>query len=285
MPTQLQLRRGTTSQNDAFTGAAGEVSVDTDMDDLRVHDGSTAGGFEVPSFGATGNLGVCGNTVPAASTVTWGVPANVVIRTNAHQGNVIIGDSTATSSYKLDVRGTANLASVTVNGAFTFPTVDGTEDYVMSTDGSGALSWVAGGEAIPVGIVIPYGAGTAPTGWLLCNDAAVDRTTYADLFTIIGTQFGAGNGSTTFNLPDMGDRMPMGKGTNNGTIGGETAGAAASAVVATASTTSSLTLTTGTFATSAKDSSTASALTNVTVAGHTHNLTIPMQVFEYIIKT
>jgi len=47
MPTVLQFRRGTTSQNNSFTGAAGELSVDTDVDSLRVHDGSTAGGFEV----------------------------------------------------------------------------------------------------------------------------------------------------------------------------------------------------------------------------------------------
>jgi len=46
MPTVLQFRRGTTSQNNAFTGAAGELSIDTDVDSIRVHDGSTAGGFE-----------------------------------------------------------------------------------------------------------------------------------------------------------------------------------------------------------------------------------------------
>ena len=46
MPTQLQFRRGTTAQNDAFTGAAGEISIDTQTDSLRIHDGSTAGGFE-----------------------------------------------------------------------------------------------------------------------------------------------------------------------------------------------------------------------------------------------
>lgn len=46
MPTVLQFRRGTTSQNDAFTGAAGELSIDTDVDSIRIHDGSTAGGFE-----------------------------------------------------------------------------------------------------------------------------------------------------------------------------------------------------------------------------------------------
>ena len=46
MPTVLQFRRGTTAQNNAFTGAAGEMSIDTDNDSIRVHDGSTAGGFE-----------------------------------------------------------------------------------------------------------------------------------------------------------------------------------------------------------------------------------------------
>jgi microcystin-dependent protein len=48
-----------------------------------------------------------------------------------------------------------------------------------------------------------YAANTAPTGWLECSGAAVSRTTYAGLFTAIGTVFGVGDGSTTFNLPDM----------------------------------------------------------------------------------
>ena len=56
MPTALQLRRGSTSQNNSFTGAVGEVSVDTDKDTLRVHDGSTAGGFEVVTATATQTL-------------------------------------------------------------------------------------------------------------------------------------------------------------------------------------------------------------------------------------
>ena len=63
MPTQLQLRRGTTSQNDSFTGAVGEVTVDTNSESLRIHDGSTAGGFEVVPSGAI--MGFGGATVPA----------------------------------------------------------------------------------------------------------------------------------------------------------------------------------------------------------------------------
>ena len=68
MPTVLQFRRGTTSQNDSFTGAAGEISYDTDRDELRVHDGSTAGGYASAGYvwyadvlngqsDGTGNLG------------------------------------------------------------------------------------------------------------------------------------------------------------------------------------------------------------------------------------
>lgn len=66
--------------------------------------------------------------------------------------------------------------------------------------------------AIPPGLITMYGAAAAPTGWLLCNGAAVSRTTYSALFAIIGTTFGAGDGSTTFNVPDMRDRFPTGTG-------------------------------------------------------------------------
>lgn len=53
-----------------------------------------------------------------------------------------------------------------------------------------------------------------PTGFLLCNGAAVSRTTYAALFAIVGGLFGAGDGSTTFNLPNYQDRMPIGAGSS-----------------------------------------------------------------------
>lgn len=61
------------------------------------------------------------------------------------------------------------------------------------------------------GTIVAYGGAAAPTGWLLCDGSAVSRTTYAALFTAIGTTFGVGDGSTTFNLPDLRDRFPLGK--------------------------------------------------------------------------
>ena len=62
----------------------------------------------------------------------------------------------------------------------------------------------------PAGIIMPFAGTVAPQGYLLCDGSAVDRTTYATLFGVIGTTFGAGDGSTTFNLPDLGGRVPLG---------------------------------------------------------------------------
>lgn len=59
-------------------------------------------------------------------------------------------------------------------------------------------------DFLPIGTQAPYYSGSLPSShWLLCNGQAVSRTTYADLFAVIGTVFGVGDGSTTFNLPDM----------------------------------------------------------------------------------
>lgn len=71
---------------------------------------------------------------------------------------------------------------------------------------------------IPPGTIWAYGGSVAPTGWLLCDGSAVSRTTYANLFAVTGTANGAGDGSTTFNLPDGRDRVLIG--TAPGGLGG-----------------------------------------------------------------
>jgi len=67
---------------------------------------------------------------------------------------------------------------------------------------------------LPIGTILMYGSITAPSGFLNCNGSAVSRTTYSALFSVIGTTFGSGNGTTTFNVPDT---------TNNTVRGGYTA--------------------------------------------------------------
>lgn len=93
------------------------------------------------------------------------------------------------------------------------------------------ITGVSGGPdrivEVPAGNIELTGRSSAPTGWLLCDGSAVSRTTYADLFAAIGTQFGSGNGSTTFNLPNLKGRVPVGidTGQTEFDVRGETGGA------------------------------------------------------------
>ena len=64
---------------------------------------------------------------------------------------------------------------------------------------------------VPVGAMFIWLTDTAPNGWLLCYGQEISRTTYARLFALIGTTFGVGNGTTTFNLPDLRGRLPLGQ--------------------------------------------------------------------------
>ena len=85
----------------------------------------------------------------------------------------------------------------------TLPSSDGNANDVLQSDGSGNLSFTALPQAVPTGSVVMFATTSPPTGYLKCNGAAVSRTTYAALFAVIGTTHGAGNGSSTFNVPDL----------------------------------------------------------------------------------
>ena len=70
---------------------------------------------------------------------------------------------------------------------------------------------LTGIEGIPTATIVPWSAASVPTGFLECNGALVSRTTYSALFAIVGTTYGAGDGSSTFALPDLQDNVPLGK--------------------------------------------------------------------------
>ena len=87
----------------------------------------------------------------------------------------------------------------------------GSAAQVLKTNaGATAPEWSTETDLCPVGSIIMYGAAAAPTNWLLCDGTAVNRTTYADLFTAIGVTYGAGNGSSTFNVPNLQGVFPAG---------------------------------------------------------------------------
>lgn len=120
MATQVQFRRGNTADNDGFTGANGELTIDTERNEARVHDGATAGGFPI-----------------------GGTPTGTM------------------------------------------------------------MMWAGGADSYT----------TVPDQWLLCDGREVSRSTYSELDAILsaaGYPFGNGNGSSTFNLPDMRGRFPLG---------------------------------------------------------------------------
>jgi hypothetical protein len=119
MPTVLQFRRGTTTQNNNFTGTAGELSIDTDLDTIRVHDASTAGGFALLKETGVSNLTL-----------------------NA-QAEIRLGDSDSSNYVGFKSPGT-----VASNLIFTLPTTDGSSGQALVTDASGNLSFAAAGATI-----------------------------------------------------------------------------------------------------------------------------------------
>lgn len=138
------------------------------------------------------------------------------------------GITTATTrTYTLrDESGTLQMQRLTTKGdLLAYSTTDsrlpvGSDGKVLKADSSAAsgLSWDFVG--VPVGSVFPYAGSSAPSNFLLCDGSAISRTTYSVLFSIIGTTFGSGDGSTTFNIPNTQGLFLRGAGSQ--TISGKT---------------------------------------------------------------
>jgi microcystin-dependent protein len=148
--------------------------------------------------------------------------AGVTITGNIAVTGTVDGRDIATDGTKLDGIESGATADQTASEILTaIKTVDGagsgldadTLDGIQANDSS-ILN--------PTGSIIMYGAASAPSGYYLCEGAAISRSTYSALFGVISTTYGAGDGSTTFNVPDFRDRAPYGASTF--TLGSKTAG-------------------------------------------------------------
>jgi microcystin-dependent protein len=160
-------------------------------------------------------------------------------------------------------------------------------DVVGDINTTGKLQ-EGGNDLIPAGFIGMYGAAAAPSGWYLCEGGAISRTTYAALFSAIGTTYGTGNGSTTFNVPDFRDRAPYGASTY--TLGSKTTNeinGSAQAATASGGPTSHTVTTAATNSTTDKDVTSAiTAVTGVSAhAAHSHVVTYPATAVKFIIKT
>ena len=168
---------------------------------IRVPDGTAA----APSITNTGDedTGIFFNTANELSFSTGGTERAQIDVNGLHilaQKPVRYYDSDSSHYVELKAAST-----VSANVTLTLPTSDGDADQYLKTDGSGNLSWasVSTPAGVPTGSVFTMATTTVPSGYLECDGAAVSRTTYADLFAAIGTTWGAGNGSSTFNVPDL----------------------------------------------------------------------------------
>jgi microcystin-dependent protein len=102
--------------------------------------------------------------------------------------------------------------------------------YIKTTGVTLSTGWIdmptaSGANAVlPTGALVAFGGATAPTGWLVCDGSAVSRSVYSLLFAAIGTLYGAGDGSTTFNLPDLRGRVAVGYAASGGHVDVSTLG-------------------------------------------------------------
>ena len=155
------------------------------------------------------NSTVIGNTTAGGSGAVIPAGAKVWIWSD---GTSFYGNDTAVGNFNV-------AGNLTVTGTSTFTGIPSgpTAAAGTSTTQLATTAFVTQ-NAVLTGALLMWPTGTAPSGYLLCTGTAVSRTTYAALFAVIGTTFGAGDGSTTFNLPNYTNRMPYG--TTVGATGG-----------------------------------------------------------------
>jgi microcystin-dependent protein len=160
---------------------------------------------------------------PAANVNNWGRRIMSQLRSafNPALDAFFASSSLAAARSALGVTGGStslnNLANLT-NTANKIPYMTGADGWALT-------------DMFPVGGIIPVASASAPAGFLECDGAAVSRTTYANLFGIVGTTYGAGDGSTTFNVPDLRGEFIRGWDHGKGTDSGRALGSAQSEAV------------------------------------------------------
>ena len=233
MAALYSLNAGSTEPSEA-SSIKRMLWADEGNDQLKIRNGNNDGFITIGSLSET-NLGLATKASPAFTgnvTVPAGTVSSLpvsftgdtdtgffknaandfsIVTEGTRRAHVDTNGITIRDRKALRLRDTSNSNFVALRApdnvasdvTLTLPSNDGNANDVLQSDGSGNLSFTALPQAVPSGTVHLFATTTAPTGYLECDGSAVSRTTYADLFAIIGTTWGAGDGSSTFNLPDL----------------------------------------------------------------------------------
>lgn len=201
-----------------------------------------SGGFDKTNggtyaFGANDNvnftqliLGHANTTIGFLDVVGTGAAGEMFIQTLSSQGATKFGaigifpelTLTSTIGNSSLIWGNLFVSNANVTGTLNATRLDGKLDAVDVLN----PPWANITEGVPSGAIMMWATTTAPTGWHIANGANISRTTFSVLFAVIGTTFGAGDGSTTFTLPNFKQRFPLGKsdsgiGSSIGNTGGQ----------------------------------------------------------------
>ena len=128
-------------------------------------------------------------------------------------GKLDVTDVFATWNYSNGNLEIPNVFSNTIDSSLSSSSENPVQNKVIKS----ALDGLTSAGLLPIGSYIQFAGSQAPEGFLVCNGGAISRTTYSELFAVIGTTYGSGDGSTTFNLPNLTDRFLQGSSTS-GTV-------------------------------------------------------------------
>ena len=170
--------------SDPTTTVAYKIWVDTSTNLLKIRNSANNGWL------------VLGSLTDAAHTNNFGLATKAspdFTGTVDSAGDIVMG---GTGALKLP-NGTTAQRPTAATGQIRFNTTS------TEFEGYNGSSWGELAAGVPVGTILTFGASTPPSGFLECNGSAISRSTYASLFSILSTTHGAGDGSSTFNIPDL----------------------------------------------------------------------------------
>ena len=183
---------------DAFLGALPAFATEANAQAVEVNTASAnAVAANQAVIAATNITKWVSGTTYANGAVVWSPINGLAYRRITASGSGTTDPSLDSTNYK-QVNGTGDVSTSgnqTISGDKTFTGTTSMQSVTVTS--------ITGTGAEQSGMVAYFAMTTAPSGWLKANGAAVSRTTYASLFAAIGTTFGIGNGTTTFNLPDL----------------------------------------------------------------------------------